>query len=160
MPKFTQAMHIAAAPGRVFEQLSDFQGAPGRVRGIKKIEMLTNGPVGVGTRFRETRVMFGKEATETMEVASFDPPNGYTLGCESCGCRYRSEFRLTPRGGGTDVEMTFEAVPLTFLAKIMGVLMRPMLSMCKKQIFQDLQDIKDSIERGAGVRMPSAEPAA
>jgi hypothetical protein len=142
----TITRQINAPRETVFARASDFATAPNHIRGIKKVEMLTAGPVGKGTRFRETRIMFKREATEEMEVIAFDPPSGYVLGCESCGCRYRSEFRMTPRAGGTEVQMDFNVQPLTLFAKIMGFLMKPMMKMCVKEIAKDLDDLKASIE--------------
>ncbi|HKB15566.1 MAG TPA: SRPBCC family protein, partial [Planctomycetota bacterium] len=118
-----------------------------RIKGIQRIEMLTEGPVRVGTRFKETRKMFGKEATVTMEVVTFDPPHGYALGAEDHGCRYRCEFKFTPHAGGTRVEMTWEGTPLTFFSKVMGLLMAPMMKgMASKCVEQDLTDLKASLE--------------
>jgi carbon monoxide dehydrogenase subunit G len=154
MACFTITRHIGAPRDKVFACLSDFRRAPERIKGIKKVEMLTDGPVGVGTRFRETRIVFKREASEVMEVTAFNPPIGYTLACNSCGCRYESEFRLTPRGAGTDVEMRFAVQPLTLFAKVMGSLMRPMFKMCLTEMGKDLDDLKASIEgdvRPAGV---------
>lgn len=108
--------------------------------------MLTPGPVGVGTRFRETRIVFGREATETMEVLAFDPPRGYVLETLSCGVRYRTEMRLAPRPGGTDVAMTLDLTPLTRLAKIMSLVMRPMVKSMAKVCAEDLAGIKASFE--------------
>src|SRR5438046_1974470 len=92
--------HVAAPPATVFDVFSDLDHAPGRVSGTQRVEKLTPGPVGVGTRFKETRVMFGKEATEEMTFTAFDPGRGYTLGAESCGCRYITDFRFEPDGAG------------------------------------------------------------
>ena len=138
--------HIAAPREVVFQHLTNFRLAPEAIKGIKRIEMLTEGPTGVGTKFKETRIMFGREASEVMEVTAFDPPSGYALGCVSCGCRYHTEFRLKPNGTGTDVEMVFDVQGLTLVAKVMGLLMRPMLKMCMKQIAKDLDDAKAAIE--------------
>jgi carbon monoxide dehydrogenase subunit G len=148
MPSFTITRHIAAPPDVVFHYAADFERAPQRIRGIKKVELLTQGPVGVGTRFKETRIVFKREATETMEVVAFDPPRGYTLGAESCGCRYRIQFRFAPANDGTDVELKFDAEPLTFLARLMGFLMGRMIEMCAKESAKDLEDLKAAIEQG------------
>ena len=34
--------------------------------------MLSDGPIGVGTRLRETRIMFGRPATEVMTIAALN----------------------------------------------------------------------------------------
>lgn len=149
MAKFTLTRSINAPREVVFAQISDFANAPKFCSGIKKIEMLTNGAVRVGTRFKETRIMFKREATETMEVVAFDPPKGYMLGAESCGCRYRTGFQLEPRGNGTEITMSFDAQPLSFFAKVMSFLMKPMEKMCLKMCEKELDDIKTSIEAKA-----------
>lgn len=146
MPGITITKHIAAPPERVFARMTDLRKAPEFISKIKRLEVMTEGPIRVGTRFRETRVMFGREATEEMEVTELDPPNGYALGCESHGCRYRIEFRLTPSGDGTEVQMRFEAVPLTLVAKVLCVLFRPMMKSMTKECAKDLDDIAAAVE--------------
>jgi len=146
MAGFTVTKHIAASPAEVFERASDFAGAPRSIEAITAVELLTEGPVGVGTRFRETRRMFGREAVEEMEVTEFEPPRRYVLGCSNHGCRYRTELGFSERDGGTDVRMTFEAEPVTAFARIMTVLMKPLMKGLVKTCAKDLDDLGASIE--------------
>jgi len=146
MPSFTLEKHIAATPEQVFAAATDFQRAPEIIRGIVHTEILTDGPVGVGTRFKETRVMFKREATEEMQVTRFDPPAGFDLTCENHGCRYLTTFRMQPSGAGTKVEMTFDVTPLTTPAKVMGFLMRPLMKSCLKETAKDLDDLAAAVE--------------
>ena len=134
---------------RVFERFSDLANAADHVSGITNIEFLTDGPVGVGTRFKETRVMFGREATEEMTVTDFQPNQAYTIGCESCGCEYRTEFRFHPHGAGTEVEIEMETRALTLFAKILSPLSRLMAGTVKKCVDQDLEDLKVGLEANA-----------
>jgi hypothetical protein len=131
-----------------FAALADFANAPKRVPGIRAVEMLTPGPVAVGTRFRETRVMFGREARETMEVTRFDPPSLYELSALSCGSRLRSTIAVTPRGDrACEVTMRLIAEAETFFAKCMMLVMgRMMLKACTKAIREDLDAVKRSLE--------------
>lgn len=55
---------IAAAPERVFRVATDIPRWPTTVAAIARFDMPTPGPVALGTRFRETRTMFGREATQ------------------------------------------------------------------------------------------------
>src|SRR5262245_47411041 len=142
MATVTVTKRIEAPVETVFALASDLEGAPGRIKGIKKIEMLTPGKVGVGTRFKETRVMFGKEATETMEFSAFEPDRRYELVADSCGCLYRSEFRFEPDGTGTLVTATFAAEARTFFAKLFKPLAWLMRGMMTKCLNQDLDDLK------------------
>ena len=148
MTSFTLTKRIDAPRETVFRLASDFRNAADHIQGITKVEMLTDGPVAQGTRFQETRIVFKREATEEMTVSAYDPPSGYALDCESCGCHYHTEFRFTANGSGTDVEMRFDVKPLTFFAKVMGFLMRPMMKMCLKETGKDLDDLKAVAEGG------------
>jgi carbon monoxide dehydrogenase subunit G len=140
---------IAAPADRVFKLLSDFAHAPDHVSGINKVEMLTPGPVRVGTKFKETRMMFGKEATETMEVTTFDPPRSYTIQALSCGVEFRSTFRCTPEGTGTKVRLEVETTPKSLFAKILSPIMKLMMGgMMKKCVMKDLADVKIFAEKG------------
>lgn len=144
--KLTVRETIAAPVEEVFAAASDFARAPEMMSGIRRVEMLTDGAIGVGTRFRETRVMYGREASEEMEVLEFEPGRGYVLGCESHGCRYRSTFRFATIDEGTEVEMEFEATPLTLFAKVMSVLMRPAIKGVARAVEEDLADLKRAVE--------------
>jgi hypothetical protein len=143
---FTVDRHIAAPPDVVFARASDFRRAPETISAIVKTDVLTDGPVRIGTRFRETRVLFGREATEEMTVTAFEPPKCYTLGAESHGSRYLTELSFAPDGQGTRVTMTFAATPVTFLARVMSVMMRFMMKSLVKMCAKDLDDLKAAIE--------------
>jgi carbon monoxide dehydrogenase subunit G len=152
--------HVVEAPAAdLFRRASDFEHAAEHVSAIVRMEMLTPGRVRVGTRFRETRVMFGKEASEVMEVLELEPPKRYVLGAESHGCRYRTELRFTPEGDATRVRVRFEAEPLTFVAKVLSVLMRPMMKACAKAFRKDLDDIGRAVRGDAPGKAAAASPA-
>jgi hypothetical protein len=144
--KISMTERIIAPQERVFGLFADLDGAPGRIAGITKLERLTVGPVGVGTRWRETRVMFGKEATEEMEFTVFEPPRRYVVEAESHGMHYRSEYQFEPAGGATDVHMTFEGRPLTLGAKLMAPLGLLFAGTAKKCFAQDMADLKVAAE--------------
>ena len=157
MASITVQKHIAAPLETVFEYATDLRRAPARVSAIRKLEVLTDGPVAAGTRFRETRVLFKREATEEMEITRFERPSGYTVSAESHGTRYRTDFAFRAAAdAGTDVDVTFDAEPLTVSAKIMGFLMKPMLKSCAKLFAHDLDDLARAIEAD---RAASAQPA-
>ena len=156
MRTFTFSRTVAAPPARVFEVFTDLRNAPGRIKAILKLDVLTDGPVGKGTRFRETRKMFGKEATETMEITDFQPGRSYTVRAESCGARYTTMFAFAPAGAGTRVDMTFTIESLTFWAKLFSPLMGLMSGVIRKCFEADLADLQAAAEG----RTPPGSPAA
>lgn len=148
MPSVTVSTTINAPQSRVFEVFTDLHAAPERISGIKSLEVLTDGPIRQGTRFRETRVFMGKEATETMEISSFTPPHAYEVTANSHGCAYHSILTFTPQSPDTTTaSMTFSAKPNTLPAKLMSALMGWMMTgACHKAMQKDFDDLKRAIE--------------
>lgn len=144
-------MHLSydfAAPAdRVFESFTDFPTMADRIACIQHIEMLTNDPIGVGTKFSETRTVMGKQATETFQVVEFEPGRKLRLDTESCGVRYESTYTLTPTADGTHIDFAMHTKPLTLYAKIMSPIMGLMMGgMMKKLINQDFLEHKQAVE--------------
>jgi carbon monoxide dehydrogenase subunit G len=137
---------VGAPQARVWEIISDLRNAAGRVKGITRMEVLTEGPIRVGTRFRETRKMMGRESTEEMEVTRFDPPRSYTMECTNHGFHYVMEMRATPQGTGTELEMAFNSRPLNTFAKVMGFVMRPFAKKLVEACKKDLDDLAQAAE--------------
>ena len=138
----------------VDEQLHGVDGthalehAPQRISGIVSVELLTDGPMREGTRWKETRKMMGKEATETMWITRFDPPRCYVAEAESCGTHYVSTLSFEQAGGGTRVTMSFEGRPVTLLAKLLSAPMGWMMKgAVRKMIAQDLADLGAHLEQ-------------
>ncbi len=141
MKSVTVARHIHAPIERVYELFTDLEHAADRIKGLERVEMLSEGPFGVGTRWRETRTMFGKEATEEMVIASCEPPNMYVADAASHGSEYRSIWRFAPSGDGTDVAMEFQATPVSLMAKLMTPLAGLMMKSVVKLLEADLDDL-------------------
>lgn len=149
MSRLGSSVHIDAPPDRVYAIVTDLAGAPDRIGAIESLEVLTDQPFGVGTRFRETRTMFGRRATEEMEVTAVDPGRSYTTEAESCGCRYTCVVSIEPDGGGATLSMSMRAKPLRLAAKVMCAVMAPLMGgVARKAFARDLQDIKAAAERG------------
>ena len=137
---------IKAPVEKVWSLSSDFPNADKVVNAIVRMEMLTDGPVGLGTRFKETRVIFKKEASEEMEVSIWEPPHRYALDAESHGTKYHSVLLFKPTDAGTEVTMQFNATPITLFSKVMSVLAKPMMKSMMKMVCKDLDDLAAAAE--------------
>ncbi len=80
MAKFKLTTRVKAPAEKVFALFSDFSNVAGRIAGITKVEVLTAGPIGVGTRFRETRMMFMKKVAEEGDKAAAPNASGIPAG--------------------------------------------------------------------------------
>ncbi len=149
MSTVTASQHVQAPIADVFARATNFADAANVIKGIQEIEILTDGPVGPGTSFRETRVMFGKEATEDMTVERFEPPHLFTLSAASHGSEYLSTYKLQERDGGTDLELSFQATPTSVFAKVMTFCLGKSLEkLAAKEFAKDLNDLRAAIEHG------------
>ena len=155
MPSLTITKRINAPVETVFDVATDLAHAAERIRGIEKIEVLTPGPVGIGTRWRETRRMMGRESTETLEFTAFDRPRFYTVGCESCGAYMETTFRFTPavgaaNGDATDLTLDVRSEARSLFAKLMSPLTKLMFGkMMRGCMEDDLNDLARAAESRA-----------
>ena len=132
----------SAPPDRVWAMASDFANASGRIKAITKVEMVTPGPLGVGTQFREWR---GRQNVD-MEIAAWSPPRSYVLRGYAVGTEFMSELRCLPDGSGTRLEMEIHVRPQTFLAKAFSPLLALMSKAMVKTCTKDLADIAAAAE--------------
>ncbi len=147
MHEETVERRVAAAPDRVWEVLTDLERAPEVITAVESVEMHTEPPFGVGTRWTETRMASGRHATETMEVVEVEPGRRYVVEAVGTGSRYRSEFRLEPDGDGTRLVMTFGAEPLGVTARILDATIgRFFEGATRKALAADLDDIARASE--------------
>ena len=97
---------VSAPPERVWAIVTDLERSPTVIEGIDRVERLDGGAgFGVGTRWRETRTIFGKEATEVMEIAAVEPGRSYVATANSRGMRYRTEVGVEGAGPGVSVSV-------------------------------------------------------
>ena len=142
---------VQARVERVWEVLTDVAHADQTLGGVDRVELLTEGPYQVGTRWRETRRMFGKEVTEQMQVTVAEAPRRTVIEADSSGVHYITEFTLTPSSAdATRLTMSFTAVqgqvnPLhKALWRLFG---RLGAKASEKVMAKDLQDIAERAER-------------
>jgi len=151
MGTITASTHVNAPIEQVFKIFTELDKAAVRIPDITSVEILSEGPFGEGTRWRETRVMFKKEATEEMWVTDFNPPKSYSVEAESHGMHYSTLFTFSTEGDGTEVSWAFSGTPLTLGAKLMAPIMNLfMTGMMRKCMLGDLEALRGVCESGEG----------
>lgn len=108
MNGFEFDQHIAAPPERVFEVLADPTRASAFLANITQSTKLTDGPTGVGTVFRETRVVGGKESSADLLVTAYQPSTQLGISTEAEGITVEYHYRLTPDAHGTRLHWACE----------------------------------------------------
>ncbi|MFF0817652.1 SRPBCC family protein [Rhodococcus sp. NPDC003318] len=141
---------VAASPDRVWAVLTDIDNAARTLTGVTRIERISGAGYEVGTRWRETRTMFGREATEEMWVAEVDPNRRTVVKARSAGTDYTTVFTLAPAAAGTDLTMTFsaDAGSSAFNRLLAATVGRLAMRFTRKAIAADLRDIAARAETG------------
>lgn len=149
MPKISVSQQFDCPPERAFAAVTDFPYLANYIGGIERIDMLTDGPVGLGTRVRETRTMYGREASEEMEITGWEPPHRAVIEAHSHGAHYTSTYTFTPKNGGTNVRLVFDARPQSLGAHLMAFLMRRAVKSVRVMFENDLSDARRHAELDA-----------
>lgn len=151
--RVTVETEIAAPRKDVWRLVTDIENAPATIHAIERVEVLERPGTGItGLKWRETRTMFGKTATEVMWVTDAVEGSHYETRAESHGSVYKTRIALHDRNGRTGLEMTFECEPQSVGAKILwGLVGFLFKGATRKALAKDLADIKAALERKAEV---------
>ena len=96
---------IGAPIHHVFAQFSDIEHGSEHVSGIRKVEMMTVGPVHLGSRWNETREVLGRVDDAEMEITAFEQDKAYTITHHKAGFRIDTTFTFEPIPSGTRVSI-------------------------------------------------------
>jgi uncharacterized membrane protein len=139
---------IDAPIHRVWQVFTNIQGAADAIGGITAVDVLSDGPFGPGFRWRETRTMFGRAATEEMWVTDAQESSSYEVAASSHGSDYLSTYTFEEVPGGTRVTVTFSGEPRSLAAKGMHLLTGWLAKgSVVKMLQQDLDDLAGVCER-------------
>lgn len=142
MKGFEFSEHIAKSTQEVFDVISNPTEATKFLDNIKESRKLTDGPIAVGTTFRETRVVSGKEASADLLVSAYQPDTHVSISTEAEGIKVAYDYRLAPENGGTRLTWVCE-LESSGLRKMM----LPMVAaIMKKEDGDHLQKLKAYLE--------------
>ena len=142
MTGFKMSEWIARPPKDVFDFITAPDNAPRIVQSVISMVKLTEGPVRVGTRYRETRLMSGKEHQSELEIVEFEPMRKYAMQNVTDGIETIYRYNLQLERDGTRINLDCEV-------KARGIkkLMLPMVvSILKKEDGDHLHRLKKVLE--------------
>jgi carbon monoxide dehydrogenase subunit G len=139
MAQYVATRSIAAPVARVFETVAHVDRFQEAVPHITDVEFLTETHSGVGTRFRETRLMRGREASTELEVTEYVPDERVRLVSDAGGTIWDTVFTVQADGAGTELSMVMDARPYKLTARVVN----PMISrMLTKALEADMDAVK------------------
>ena len=146
MANVTVTRRIDAPADVVFRTVADVEQFSQAVPGILRVEFLSEVKSGVGARFRETRMMMGREASTELEVTEYVENERVRIVSEAGGALWDTVFTVAPDGGGTELKMVMDARPQTPSARMTVPLI---IGTVRKAVEQDMDAVKSFCERPA-----------
>jgi uncharacterized protein YndB with AHSA1/START domain len=140
---------IAAPVDQVFHIFTDIEHGAAHVSSITRIERLTQGRFALGTRWRETRQLLGRDDDAEMEVTALELNRTYTITHHKAGVRIDAQFTFEPVAGGTKVSVEFGMGHGGLPPGLLTPLEWAIASKVRGVLTDDLNDLKDSIEKVA-----------
>lgn len=145
---------IAAPQEDVWRVLLDVGRCPELYRSVTSVEMLTAGPVSLGSRWRATRSVFGRTEAHEFTVTELDPPHRVVFTAESGGVPYRIDCTLTPSGDHTPsrprtrIVSRYASDQPDSAPHLLWRMLGNIGSLATEEMMaQDLSDIADAVER-------------
>jgi hypothetical protein len=142
-------VEINSTKEKIWSVITDIENSPDVISGIKKVEILAEPEDElVGLKWRETRTIFGKTATEDMWITEAAENKYYKVCAESHGSRYKTNFYISENNGSCILKTEFISEPISLfsllLSNAIGFLFK---KSTEKALKQDLIDIKKFLEK-------------
>jgi uncharacterized protein YndB with AHSA1/START domain len=108
--KFTNTITIKRRPDEVFAFLAHFENVPLWNYAIAQTRKITDGPVGVGSRYRQTRTL-PTRSEETFAVTEYEPVHRLSIGGALGPFEGEIHYLLKPAGKATVLTNTMTLQP-------------------------------------------------
>lgn len=137
---------IAASLDLVFDTVSDIRNFCDAVPHITNIEFLSDQKTGAGTRFRETRLMGGRESTVDLEITELVENECVRMVSDAGGTIWDTLFTVKELASGAELQMAMDIRPYKLFSKVMSPMIRGMVV---KGVESDMDSIKQYCEAKA-----------
>lgn len=138
---------INASKAAVWAATTDVERFAGLLSGVVKIELVERPASGqVGLRWKETRVLFGEEATVEKWITEAKEHEFYTTRAEQDGFVFITTNRVSGSDGAVTLTGIHETQPQGFASKVMALPIVFFKGVIRKAILQDLEDVKKVVE--------------
>jgi hypothetical protein len=141
------AKTVASQPSAAFAIVANVTDWPRIITSIRRVELLTPGPIRLGTRLREHRIMFGRESVQVMEVATIERPHRLRLLIEHPDLHYEIDHLIDAvHGGGCRMMLIFRSRPGNPVGRALHSFMTPFMEITlRDELERDLSDLASAV---------------
>jgi Polyketide cyclase / dehydrase and lipid transport len=144
MQTFENTVTIRRPAEEVFAFLADFENIPMWNYAIEETHKASAGPVGVGTRYRQTRSVPGR-STESFEVTVFEPASRLAIHGQIGPFQATISYELEAGVGATRLVNNVELDPSQAMLRLAAPLAGPRI---KAAVAQNLGKLRLVLEGG------------
>ena len=144
MQSFENTVTIQRPAEEIFAYLADFENIPKWNYAIEDTSKVSAGPVGVGTRYRQTRSVPSR-STEEFEVTAFEPARRLAIRGQIGPFQAEISYELEAKAGATRLVNHVELVPSRAVLGLVAPLAAPRI---KTAVAQNLGKLKQALEGG------------
>lgn len=139
---------INATKAAVWAATTDIERFAELLSGVENIELMEKpATVLVGLKWKETRILFGKEATVEKWISEAKENEFYKTQAEQDGFVFITTNRIAGSDGNVTPTGIHETQPQGFATKLKSLPMVFFKGAIRKAILQDLNDVKKAVER-------------
>lgn len=146
-------MEVAVSADQLFttpveetwETIADIESYPNRTSSYTEISPLTSDLRGLGARWKQTRTVWGRNHTQTMEVVEWEPTTSMTLRAAEAGTQYETRYLFSPADGGSKVTAIFTARPTNLYGRaVVRFMGKKLMASSGEALAQILAELSDS----------------
>jgi uncharacterized protein YndB with AHSA1/START domain len=144
MRSFTYTIHIERSPEQVWDYMMDFSQAPRWRNLVRQIDVITQGPLRVGSEMLVTFDIMGRVRRAVSEVWAFEPARRFGVKNTEQRVTGIFEYRLTPENSGTKVAFSCDIQPHSYMWLLLPLLLRGNRTRYRQQLL----NLKKEVESG------------
>ncbi len=134
-------IEVERTPEEVWKVIADVERAPEWVPDMISARKLTEGEIGVGTRYHEVISMQGKESEAELEITRYEPHRVFAHEGEGGPAKFSATFTLEPTDSGQSTKLTH-----SWTLKMSGI-MRMMEPMIRGLVQKNSEAATDNLKR-------------
>ena len=141
---YEHGVDVSVTPDLAFTLLDDVSRTPEWLERCVKIEILTPGPIAIGSKLRYSYREGGRVGVMEGEVTTRTPNERLTYHYVDKSMDVLVDFRMNPISNGTHLVHAITITPLTFMGKLFTPLIRLMVP---KQTIKAMDKLKEILEK-------------
>ena len=142
MLEFSFGAAVRGTPERVFATIAHLESLPDHIRDIDEIELLTNGPVGQGTRFYHRRRLIGFKVRRPVTIVEWNPPARFVARFRVVGIDVDSDHVIERRKDGCHFTLSLRSTPYGIRRLVGTTIWFLLLRAIRRGVRREVEDVQ------------------